>query len=486
MPNKKMKTAVIYARYSSDNQTEQSIEGQIRVCGEYAQRNNILILATYIDRAMTGTNDNRPDFKRMMKDSEKREWDYILVYKLDRFSRNKYETAIHKKTLKDNGVRVVSAMENIPDTPEGIILESLLEGMNQYYSAELSQKIKRGMRETRLKGYFQGGCLPYGYKLDGRKIVVDEDQAEIVRYIYGEYSKGVIVRNIIADLNAKGITHHNKPFSKDSVYNILRNEKYAGIYRYGEDLLGDMYPQIVPTPLFEEVRAIVAKNKHGKRSVDYVYLLRGKLICGYCGKAICAESSVGHKGKRKFYYKCSGRKSKTNGCTKSIVRKDLLEKLVLDTIVDRLKEPHIMNEFVRKILALQEKQNKNNSKLQAFLKEQRQNQSALNNIMAAVEQGLINNTTNRRMKELEERQEELERVILIEKNKQISVLTEKQIRDYYEQALRLEAQMLINFLIQKIVLYDNKIEIYFHYPAASPDDDRGLLFCVLLFTPPKK
>lgn len=130
-----MKTAVIYARYSSDNQTEQSIEGQIRVCGEYAQRNNILILATYIDRAMTGTNDNRPDFKRMMKDSEKREWDYILVYKLDRFSRNKYETAIHKKTLKDNGVRVVSAMENIPDTPEGIILESLLEGMNQYYSA---------------------------------------------------------------------------------------------------------------------------------------------------------------------------------------------------------------------------------------------------------------------------------------------------------------------------------------------------------------
>ena len=123
-----MKTAVIYARYSSDNQTEQSIEGQIRVCGEYAQRNNILILATYIDRAMTGTNDNRPDFKRMMKDSEKREWDYILVYKLDRFSRNKYETAIHKKTLKDNGVRVVSAMENIPDTPEGIILESLLEG----------------------------------------------------------------------------------------------------------------------------------------------------------------------------------------------------------------------------------------------------------------------------------------------------------------------------------------------------------------------
>ena len=131
-----MKTAVIYARYSCDNQSEQSIEGQLHVCQEYAQRNNILILDTYIDRAMSGTNDNRPDFQRMIKDSANKAWDYCLVYKLDKFSRNKYETAIHKKTLRDNGVKVISAMENIPDTPEGIILESLLEVMNQYYSAE--------------------------------------------------------------------------------------------------------------------------------------------------------------------------------------------------------------------------------------------------------------------------------------------------------------------------------------------------------------
>ena len=123
-----MKTAVIYARYSSDSQTEQSIDGQLRVCTEYAKNNDILILDTYIDRAMTGTNDNRPDFQRMIKDSAKKNWDYVLVYKLDRFSRNKYETVIHKKTLRDNGVKVLSAMENIPDTPEGIILESLLEG----------------------------------------------------------------------------------------------------------------------------------------------------------------------------------------------------------------------------------------------------------------------------------------------------------------------------------------------------------------------
>lgn len=126
-----MKVAVIYARYSSDNQTEQSIDGQLHVCQDYAKRNDILILDTYIDRAMTGTNDKREAFQRMLKDSDKKAWDYILVYKLDRFSRNKYEMAIHRKHLKDNGIKILSAMENIPDSPEGILLESLLEGFEQ-------------------------------------------------------------------------------------------------------------------------------------------------------------------------------------------------------------------------------------------------------------------------------------------------------------------------------------------------------------------
>ena len=126
-----MKTAVIYARYSSDSQTEQSIEGQLRVCQDYAKSNDILIVDTYIDRAMTGTNDMRPDFQRMIKDSNKRQWDYVLVYELDRFSRDKYETTIHKHTLKENGVKLLSDMDNIPDSPEGIILASLIESMKQ-------------------------------------------------------------------------------------------------------------------------------------------------------------------------------------------------------------------------------------------------------------------------------------------------------------------------------------------------------------------
>lgn len=222
------KTAVIYARYSSDSQSEQSIEGQLRVCNEYANNNDILILNTYIDRAMTGSNDNRPDFQRMIKDSSKKEWDFVIVYKLDRFSRNKYETTIYKKTLKDNGIKVLSAMENIPDSPEGIILESLLEGMNQYYSAELAQKVSRGMRETRLKGYFQGGPLPYGYKLNGRKVVIDETTAEIVRLIYEQYSLGKTVKEIISNLTATNILYKNKPFVANTVIRNVKKRKIFG------------------------------------------------------------------------------------------------------------------------------------------------------------------------------------------------------------------------------------------------------------------
>ena len=473
-----MKTAAIYARYSSDNQTEQSIEGQLRVCEEYAQKNGIAVTDTYIDRAMTGTNDNRPEFQRMIKDSAEKRWEVILVYKLDRFSRNKYETAIHKKTLKDNGVKVVSAMENIPDTPEGIILESLLEGMNQYYSAELSQKIKRGMRETRLKGHFQGGYLPYGYRLDGQRIVIDEEAAENIRFIFSEYAKGARLCDILTKLTRQGRLCAGKPFTKNTFYNILRREKYTGVYRYGGDVITDMYPQIIPKELFEKVRAITSKNKAGKQSVKVVYLLRGKLFCGYCGQPVITDCSTGLYDSKRYYYKCRGRKARLNDCQKSSIRKEKLEQLVLDAVIGRLKEPNIMTQLVEGILAEQERRCKGRSSLELLLKEQNRIGKTLGNLLSAIERGVVNNTTQSRMKELEARQEELERLILIERSKQTAIYTEAQIREHYEQALRMEPLMLINVLVQKIVWYDDKIEIYFNnILPEGPDHDRGFLFC---------
>ena len=470
-----MKTAVIYARYSSDNQTEQSIEGQLRVCQEYAQRNDILILDTYIDRAMTGTNDNRPDFQKMIKDSADKNWQHIIVYKLDRFSRNKYETAKYKKILKDNGVKLMSAMENIPDTPEGIILESLLEGMAEYYSVELAQKVKRGMKEIRLKGNFQGGHLIYGYKLENKKILIDEEKAEIVRYIYNQYSLGKYVKDIIKDLNEKHIYHKGKPFGSTTIYNILKNEKYTGIYRYGDEVYQNMFPEIITQELFQKVRNKTRINKKGKRSVKTVYMLRHKMKCGYCGMPISAETGTSQNGTMKRYYKCLGRKHH-NGCSKENVRKEEFEEFIINAIIETLKSPKYLDVIVNSLKHLQSQMGDNNYVLNALLKEKKENEKILNNIMSAVEQGLMNNTTIKRMNDLERKLAELEKSILIEQSKDISQITEEDIKEFYIRALKLEPQMLINYLVKEIKAFDDKIEITFNSPLRTGPDNQGLSF----------
>ncbi len=413
-----IKTAVIYARYSSDNQTEQSIEGQLHVCEDYARANNILIVNTYIDRAMTGTNDHRPEFQRMIKDSSRKEWDYVLIYKLDRFSRNKYETAIHKKTLLDNGVKVLSATENIPDTPEGIILESLLEGMNQYYSAELSQKIKRGMRENRRKGFYQGGGLPYGYKVVDKKIYIDEERAEVVRYMFDQYSKGVYVSNIIKTLTEKGILYKGQPFPRNTVSRILSNEKYLGFYKKDNETVDNMYPQIISNEIFQKVRTILNQNKFGKRCIIADYLLRFKVKCGYCGRPMSSDTGTGRTGGVRRYYKCIGRKKEHNGCMNPAIRKETLEKIVIDTIIEKLGTPEVIQYAISTLMTIQQNQANNNSLLKILEKEKNDTDKALKNIMTAIENGIvISKTTNTRIQELEERQEKLEREILIEQNK---------------------------------------------------------------------
>ncbi len=469
-----MKTAVIYARYSSDSQTEQSIEGQLRVCNEYAKSKDIVVLDTYIDRAMTGTNDNRPDFQRMLKDSCKKEWDYILVYKFDRFSRNKYETAIHKKTLKDNGVKVISAMEYIPDSPEAIILESMLEGYAEYYSAELSQKVKRGMNETRQKGNFTGGMLVYGYKVENKKVLIDEEKAETVRYIYEQYAMGVYVKDIIKALTAKGILNHNKPFAKNTVYKILKCEKYSGIYRYGNEVFTNIYPQIVPKDIWDIVRKKVESNRYGKRSTEVVYLLRQKMVCGYCGSPISAECGTAKNGEKKRYYKCLGRK-RGNGCQKSQVRKEVLEKYVLDNIVEKLKSNK--EYIVKNLLELQEEYIKANSNLPRLVKEQRQTENAIQNIMSAIEKGGTSNTAMQRLRDLEKQQEELDRQIRIEKAQSSFKLSKQEITDFYRHGLEQSPQLLINMLVKQIQLYDDKMVIIYNTPKTMGlDESQGFSF----------
>jgi len=468
-----MKTAVIYARYSSERQTEQSIEGQLRVCNEYAERNDMVIVDTYIDRAMTGTNDKRTDFQRMLKDSAKRAWDYVIVYKIDRFGRNKYELAMNKHTLKLNGIRLISAMENIPDTPEGIILESLLEGMAEYYSAELSQKVKRGMNETRQKGNFTGGYLPYGFKKDGKKVVIDEDKAKIVHLIYERYAKNVYVKDIIKELTSMGIYNRGKPFAKNAIHRILQNEKYSGIYNYKDEVFSNIYPQIIDENLFKMVQKKNENNKYGSHSPFVNYLLRKKIICGYCGRTINGITGSSRKKDVKRYYACSG-KYLRKGCTKKTVRKEALEEIVLQAIMKTFENEKIIEIFAEKLLLAHKKRIDNQSVLNLLLAEHNKIQKAKDNMISAIEQGIITNTTKERLQELETKQETLSEKILIEQSKVKMNLTKDNITNYIKKALQNKADRIVDLLVKQIILYDDKVEIYCNYTNKKTNEEDNL------------
>lgn len=477
-----MKTAVIYARYSSERQTEQSIEGQLRVCHDYAEKNDMIIIDTYIDRAMTGTNDNRTSFQKMLQDSNKRAWDIVLVYKLDRFSRNKYEMAMHKKTLRDNGIRLVSAMENIPDTPEGIILESLLEGMAEYYSAELSQKVRRGMNESRLKGQYTGGFVVYGYDLVNKKIVINEHEADIVNLIFQRYASGIFVKDIIAELNEKGIMNkYGRPFAINTIHHILENEHYTGIYRLRDEVFTNIYPRIISDELFNLVKDKKEANKYGGRKPDVIYLLSKKIKCGYCGRPVNGITGTSKTGKTKRYYCCSGVYGR-KGCKKKYTNKEDLESVVIQSLQRAFLDDATISKLADMVLDTNKKRIENNSVISLLQKELNQVNSAINNMLAAIEKGVVTESTTKRLKELEAKQADLREKIVLEQSKEKLNISKNEVVHYLKKAQLSTIEKMTKMLIKLIVLYDDKIEIYCNYTNNKNGPDGNTPQGLLLYT----
>ncbi|MBQ7347611.1 MAG: recombinase family protein [Clostridia bacterium] len=477
-----MKTAVIYARYSSERRTEKSIEGQIRECMSYAEHHDIIIVDTYIDRAMTGKNDNRTDFQRMLKDAQKGAWDMVLVYKLDRFSRNKYEMAIHKKTLKDHGIMLVSAKEHIPEGPEGIILESLLEGMAEYYSVELAQKVSRGQRESRIKGNYAGGGIPYGYRVENKRFFVNEDEAAIVINIFEMYAAGTYAKNIIKALTEKGIMHRKgKPFTQAIIYGILQNTRYVGVYNHkSEGEYTNMFPPIVPQHLFDHVQAIVEGNRHGRHPKENImYLLKNKLRCGYCHKPITSDSGTSKTGKVIRYYKCGLKKKDTTLCHKAAIRKEVLEQLVVDTTVTVLDNPETIDFITARIFEAHEQKLKETSVLNLLEAERNKLRKALDNMLDAVAQGIITSSTKQRIEEIEAALVIAEGKVLAEKAKSQVQITPADIKRFICKALKKEPYSMIRLLVKEIILYDDKVEIYYNFiDKKRPGDLDHQAFCI--------
>ena len=328
--------AVIYARYSSHNQREESIESQLRVCHEYAAREGLDVIREYTDSALSGTSDQRPAFQQLVSDSSHKEFDTVLVYTLDRFARDRYDAAVYRKMLKDNGARIVSVTQPIDDSPEGALLESMLEGLAEYYSKNLARGVKRGMRENALKCMSVGGRTPLGYKInpETKKYMIDEGGAAIVREIFDMYVSGYSVEEIVRICDSRGYRYNTgERLTRNGISKILRNRKYIGVYIFEDIEIEGGMPVIIDQEIFDKAQEIISMGKRTRprEHEEVEFILTGKLFCGHCGKPMVGTSGTSKSGKIHYYYHC---RNHGNKCIKHAERKDELENFIVDYIVN--------------------------------------------------------------------------------------------------------------------------------------------------------
>ena len=494
-------TAVIYARYSSDNQREESIEGQIRECTAYAEKNDITIVKHYIDRAISAKTDNRPQFQQMIKDSDKKLFDIVLVWKLDRFARNRYDSARYKTQLKKNGVKLMSATEIISEGPEGIILESVLEGYAEYYSADLAEKVVRGQTENILKGRCNGGRGTFGYTLDSeRKFHIDPLASPFVLESFTKYRDGLTMKEIRDWLNENGIKNPvGGEFTYNSVEHMLKNRRYIGELKFRDVVVPDAIPPIVPLELFDDVQEKIAKNKKApaRRKAEDDYLLTTKLHCGCCGALMFGESGTSRTGEVHRYYKCATAK-KHKGCKKKTVRKEWLEDLVVAETMKLIQDDAVIDAIVAEVMELQDQEN---TTLPLLEKQMREVENGIENMLNAIQAGVLTNSTKSRLEKLEAQQKELEIRIAEEKIARPR-LSENQVRFWLTRFRKLDPNVkshretLINTFVNAVYLYDEKVLITFNYKdgtktitfdeIAAKDAPEGNGSDLGCFAPPKK
>ena len=463
--------AVIYARYSSDNQREESIEGQLRECTAYCKKNNITILRTYIDRAMSAKTDHRPDFQRMIKDSAKGLFDVIIVWKLDRFARNRYDSAHYKAQLRKYGVKVLSATENISEGPEGIILESMLEGMAEYYSAELSEKVIRGHTENALKCKYNGGTPTFGYVIDKDKCYqIDPHTAPVVLESFTRYANGATMKEVMQYLVESGFTTvRGRKIDLNFISRLLKNRKYIGEYSYRHIVTPGGIPAIVPQDLFDRVQQRLEVNRKApaRHKAEDDYLLTTKLFCGTCGAMMVGESGTSaSRGRKYHYYRCvNTKKNKTCSAKHKSVRKLPLENAVVNATMVKVMDDNFVEYIADAVMDLQGRES---SELPALRQQLAETERGIENMLNAIQMGIINQSTKQRLDELEERKKEIELHIIQEEIKK-PLLSREDVTFWICRFRKLdvsrleERRRLIDSFVNSVTIFDDYILITFNY-----------------------
>lgn len=497
-----MKSAVIYARYSSERQTEQSIEGQLRICNEFAKQNDLEIVDTYIDRAMTGTNDNRPAFQKMLKDAEiSGLWQIVLVYAIDRFGRNSIEVAVNKQKLKKNKKTLISATqrtsENIDGSKnlDGIILENMYIGYAEYYSVEFAEKINRGLTQNALKGKLNGGGIPMGYRLTKEKsLEIDDETAPYVLETFTRYADGEKMTAIVKDFNRRGIkSKYGNGMTLNIVHHMLKNRKYIGKYRFRDIVHPNAFPAIVSEELFNRVQEKMDKNKKApaRHKADDDYILTPKLRCGKCGAIMFGESGTSRTGTVHRYYKCASAKRK-RGCDKKTVRKEWIEDIVVNYTMKKIMDDELVDYLAERILYLLSQENTRIPELKAKLKEVN---GYIDNLLNAIQQGLFNSSAKQRLDELESEKSEIETAIYTEQLERPE-LTKDHIVYFITKFRDINIndtesrKRLIDSFVNVIYLYDDKLIITFNYKDGTKEIsfeelEKELCSDIKGLTPPK-
>ena len=397
---------IIYARYSSHAQKDASIEQQIEECLKYAKEHGINIVGTYADRAVTGKTDRRADFQRMMKDAEKGHFHYVIAWKSNRIGRNMLQSMMNEARLQSLGIRVLYVEEDFADTAAGRFALRSMMNVNQFYSENMAEDIRRGLYDNAEKCMITNGGLPFGYKKgEDMRYAIDSPKDEIVREIFSRVICGEQFADIARDLNARGIkTSRGREWGKGSFHALLTNERYTGVYIYGDVRIEGGVPQIIDKGLFYRVQEVLKtkKNPQGRHRTNGDYLLTGKLFCGKCKTPMVGISGTSKTGDLHHYYICQKRRT-DKSCDKKNVRRDQIELTVATAIRDYVIQDEVAEQLADSAMSFA-RNYKEQSGIGLLEIQLAENKKATKNLLSAIEQGIVTVSTKERLQELEREQ----------------------------------------------------------------------------------